>query len=136
MEPAEYKHVVLELIFLKFTSDKFEQHREKLLEFSEKYKNVSEFCYSANFGEVIAQDFSLVPSKWIEFVDRDSGIDFDAKMKRTQDEFKTQLIMKKLHRKNRLMHLKLEVIYWRVRIWKITEKLLFIKPMMVKPMLV
>lgn len=27
VEPAEYKHVVLGLIFLKFGSDKFEQHR-------------------------------------------------------------------------------------------------------------
>jgi type I restriction enzyme M protein len=26
VEPAEYKHVVLGLIFLKFASDKFEEH--------------------------------------------------------------------------------------------------------------
>ena len=31
VEPAEYKHVVLGLIFLKFTSDKFEEHRKTLL---------------------------------------------------------------------------------------------------------
>ena len=31
LESAEYKHVVLSLIFLKFASDKFEQQREKLL---------------------------------------------------------------------------------------------------------
>lgn len=29
VEPAEYKHVVLSLIFFKFASDKFEQHRAK-----------------------------------------------------------------------------------------------------------
>ena len=28
VEPAEYKHVVLGLIFLKFASDKFEQRRK------------------------------------------------------------------------------------------------------------
>jgi len=28
VEPAEYKHVVLGLIFLKFASDKFEEHRK------------------------------------------------------------------------------------------------------------
>ena len=33
-------------------------------------------------------DFSLVPSKYIEFVDGDSGIDFDTEMKRIQKEFK------------------------------------------------
>ena len=38
VEPAEYKHVVLGLIFLKFTSDKFEVQRQKLLaEGKEKY---------------------------------------------------------------------------------------------------
>jgi type I restriction enzyme M protein len=31
VEPAEYKHVVLSLIFLKFASDKFEQQRQTLL---------------------------------------------------------------------------------------------------------
>ena len=31
IEPSEYKHVVLGLIFLKFISDKFEEHKEELL---------------------------------------------------------------------------------------------------------
>ncbi len=31
VEPSEYKHVVLGLIFLKFTSDTFEEHRKALL---------------------------------------------------------------------------------------------------------
>ncbi|MEZ7884496.1 MAG: type I restriction-modification system subunit M N-terminal domain-containing protein, partial [Bacteroidales bacterium] len=31
VEPAEYKHVVLGLIFLKFASDKFEEQRAKLI---------------------------------------------------------------------------------------------------------
>lgn len=30
VEPAEYKHVVLSLFFLKFASDKFETQREKI----------------------------------------------------------------------------------------------------------
>ena len=38
VEPAEYKHVVLGLIFLKFASDKFEEHRKKLIaDKKEKY---------------------------------------------------------------------------------------------------
>ena len=38
VEPAEYKHVVLSLIFLKFASDKFEEHRAKLIaDGKEKY---------------------------------------------------------------------------------------------------
>ncbi len=30
VEPAEYKHVVFGLIFLKFASDKFEEHRKAM----------------------------------------------------------------------------------------------------------
>ena len=32
VEPAEYKHVVLSLFFLKFASDKFEAQRQKLID--------------------------------------------------------------------------------------------------------
>ena len=31
VEPAEYKHVVLSLIFLKFVSDKFEERRQEII---------------------------------------------------------------------------------------------------------
>ena len=48
VEPAEYKHVVLSLIFLKFASDKFEQKRHKLIaEGKEKYVERPEF-YNMN----------------------------------------------------------------------------------------
>jgi len=52
------------------------------------YKNIPEYCYSATYDEVVANDYSLVPSKYIEFVDQDSGIDFNTEMKRIQKEFK------------------------------------------------
>jgi len=55
------------------------------------YKDVPEYCYSASFEEIQANDFSLVPSKYIEFIDRDSEIDFDTEMKRIQKDFKTLL---------------------------------------------
>lgn len=32
VEPSEYKHVVLSLIFLKYANDKFEEHRKKMIE--------------------------------------------------------------------------------------------------------
>ena len=37
--------------------------------------------------EVVKKDFSLVPSKYIEFVNRDENIDFDEKMTTLQSEF-------------------------------------------------
>ena len=51
------------------------------------YKDIPEYCYSASFKEVEKKDFSLVPSKYIEFVNRDENIDFDTKMKTLQTEF-------------------------------------------------
>ena len=44
------------------------------------YKDVPEFCFSASLEVVKSKDFSLVPSKYIEFVNRDENIDFDEKM--------------------------------------------------------
>ena len=55
------------------------------------YQNIPEFCYSASFEEIEKKDFSLVPSKYIEFVNRDENIDFDEKMMALQTEFKALL---------------------------------------------
>ncbi len=51
------------------------------------YEDISEYCKSATLSEVIAKDYSLVPSKYIEFVNRDENIDFDTKMTTLQSEF-------------------------------------------------
>ena len=51
------------------------------------YKDIPEYCYSASLDEVAKKDFSLVPSKYIEFVNRDENIDFDEKMQALQNEF-------------------------------------------------
>ena len=41
VEPAEYKHVVLSLFFLKFASDKFEECRQKIItDHGEKYADM------------------------------------------------------------------------------------------------
>ena len=51
------------------------------------YKDIPEYCYSAHIDEIRKKDYSLVPSKYIEFVNRDENIDFDEKMKILQTEF-------------------------------------------------
>ena len=51
-----------------------------------KEDNVPEYCYSASFDEVKAKNFSLVPSKYIQFVNRDENIDYDTKMRQLQEE--------------------------------------------------
>ena len=58
----------------------------------ESFENIPEYCYSATKEEVIKKDYSLVPSKYIEFVNRDENIDFDTKMKGLQTELKDLLV--------------------------------------------
>ena len=44
VEPSEYKHVVLSLVFLKFASDKFEAKRQALIaDGKEKYIDMADF---------------------------------------------------------------------------------------------
>jgi type I restriction enzyme M protein len=56
------------------------------------YKNKAEFCYSASLEELRAKDYSLVPSKYVEFLNRDENIDFDEKMQSLQTEFSALLL--------------------------------------------
>lgn len=60
--------------------------------FEETYKNVPEFCYSASYEEVKEKGFTLVPSRYIEFINRDENIDFDSKMKTLQKEMAELLV--------------------------------------------
>lgn len=62
-------------------------HNWQQTDFEKTYQNTPEFCYSVSFEELEKKDFSLVPSKYIEFVNRDERIDFDDKMQALQKEF-------------------------------------------------
>ncbi|QEK51030.1 SAM-dependent DNA methyltransferase [Pedobacter aquae] len=82
--------------FIELTDEEIGQvaenyHNWQQADYKKTYKNVPEYCYSASFEEIQANDFSLVPSKYIQFIDRDSEIDFDTEMKRIQKDFKTLL---------------------------------------------
>ena len=61
-------------------------------EYENTYENIPEFCYSASFDEVEEKGFTLVPSRYIEFINKDENIDFDTKMKALQSELKELLI--------------------------------------------
>ena len=60
--------------------------------YEETYENVPEFCYSAPIDEIREKGYTLVPSRYIEFVNRDENIDFDTKMKTLQAELKDLLV--------------------------------------------
>ena len=70
--------------------------------YKETYKNVPEFCYSASFDEVKEKGFTLVPSRYIEFVNRDENIDFDTKMKSLQGELQELLVQEEKSKANLL----------------------------------
>lgn len=55
------------------------------------YKDIPEFCKSATIEDIKAKDYSLVPSKYIEFVNRDENINFEEKMETLQNEMKDLL---------------------------------------------
>lgn len=83
-EPFEKKYV-------RFTDEDIQKvartyHNWQRESASESYANEPEFCYSASFDEVKAKGFSLVPSKYIEFVNRDETIDYDTRMKELHGE--------------------------------------------------
>lgn len=67
-----------------------------------KYLDVPEFCYAASIDEIEAKDYSLVPSKYITFVNRDENIDFEDKMKVLQMEF-SELLIAESQSKNDLL---------------------------------
>ena len=88
---SEYEKKYIEL-----TEDDIEQialnyHNWQQVGYETTYKDMPEFCKSASFEDLKANDFSLVPSKYIQFVDRDSGIDFDTEMRRIQQDFRELL---------------------------------------------
>ena len=60
-------------------------------EWKDTYKDIPEFCYSATKEEIAKNGYSLVPSKYIEFIDHDLDIDFEKEMARIQKEMKLLL---------------------------------------------
>ncbi|MFH5972364.1 N-6 DNA methylase [Clostridium perfringens] len=74
------------------------------------YKDIPEYCYSAKLEEVQKKDYSLVPSKYIEFVNRDENIDFDEKMNSLKEEF-TKLLKEEETSKEDLLNVFKELGY-------------------------
>jgi type I restriction enzyme M protein len=94
--PFEKKNIQFSEDDIKKITGTYHQWQTKEIE------NVAEFCYSASIDEVAKKDFSLVPSKYIEFVNRDENIDFDDKMKALQCEFAELLKVEEQSKKDLL----------------------------------
>lgn len=59
------------------------------------YKNVPELCQSVTLEEIQAENYSLAPSKYVEFIDHDLEIDYPKEMARIQEEMKEILTAEK-----------------------------------------
>ncbi len=76
----------------------------------DQYQDIAEYCYSAKKSEIVAKDYSLVPSKYIEFTNRDENISFEKKMSSLRNEF-SQLLQDEEQSKSELLNVFKELGY-------------------------
>ncbi|MBP6662777.1 MAG: N-6 DNA methylase [Paludibacter sp.] len=88
---TEYEKKYIELMPDDISKIAQNYHNWQQENYEDSYSNIPEYCHSAKLEDVARNDFSLVPSKYIEFIDRDLELDFDKEMKRIQGEFKKLL---------------------------------------------
>ena len=86
--PYEKKYIELTDEDRKKVADTY--HTWQTTEWKEE-DNIDEYCYSAKLSEIKEKGYSLVPSKYIKFVNRDENIDYDTKMKQLQGELQELL---------------------------------------------
>ena len=86
-EPFEKKYVRFTDEDIRKVADTY--HNWQREGHTETYTDIPEFCKSVSVGEdggIADKGFSLVPSKYIEFVNRDESVDYDTRMKELQSE--------------------------------------------------
>ena len=83
-EPFEKKYIQFSQEQIAQIAENFHNWQQEGHE--DTYRNVPEYCYSATLAEIEQKGWSLVPSKYIEFKNRDEQIDFDARMRELQTE--------------------------------------------------
>ncbi|MEP4888950.1 MAG: class I SAM-dependent DNA methyltransferase [Aliiglaciecola sp.] len=107
-EPFEKKYLQFSEQDIKDFADTL--HTWQQVGADEHYQDIAEYCYSATKEEIAAKDFSLVPSKYIEFTNRDENIDFEAKMHRLKNDF-SELLVQEEQSKNDLLNVFKELGY-------------------------
>lgn len=107
-EPFEKKYVQFSEQDIRDFADTLHTWQQEGAE--DKYKDIAEYCYSAKKAEVAAKDYSLVHSKYIEFINRDENVDFDEKMESLRSDF-SSLLSKEEQSKNDLLNVFKELGY-------------------------
>ena len=88
-EPVEKKYIQFSTEQIRQIAENF--HNWQRVGYEETYHNEPEYCYSATLDEIEKKGWSLVPSNYIEFRNRDEQIDFDTKMRQLQAEMRNLL---------------------------------------------
>lgn len=83
-EPFEKKYIQFSQEQIARIAENF--HNWQREGYEQTYRNVPEYCYSATLDEIEAKGWSLVPSKYIEFVNRDETVDFEPRMTELRNE--------------------------------------------------
>lgn len=83
-EPFEKKYIQFSQEQITEIAQNFHNWQQEGYE--KTYKNIPEYCYSATLDEIEQKGWSLIPSKYIEFKNKDEQIDFDARMRELQSE--------------------------------------------------
>ena len=81
-EPFEKKYIQFSTEQIQQIAENF--HNWQREGYEDTYRDVPEYCYSATTEEIEQKGWSLVPSKYIEFCNRDEQVDFGTKMKQLQ----------------------------------------------------
>ena len=107
-EPFEKKYI-------QFSPEKIAEIAETFHAWQEvraetEYKDIAEYCYSATKEEIAEKDYSLAPSKYIEFTNRDENVDFELKMSQLQDDL-TSLLKQEKKSKSKLLSIFEELGY-------------------------
>lgn len=82
-EPFEKKYIQLSPEQIAEIAEDFHIWQQ---EGDKPYQDVPEYCYSATLEEIAERGYSLVPSKYIEFVNHDQDIDYDERLQELHTE--------------------------------------------------
>jgi type I restriction enzyme M protein len=85
--------VPFEKKFIEFDEDSISEiaqhyHRWQLQTWQEQYKDVEEYCKSVTLDEIRKKDYSLVPSKYIDFKNIEENFNFEEKINDIRSELK------------------------------------------------
>lgn len=110
IDAAEYKHVALGLIFLKYISDAFQElhdylSQEQYADPEDRDEYLAGFCKSATFDEIAGHDHVLTPGRYVGVPDiEDDGEPFEEKMERLtatlQEQFAESVRLEQVIRQN------------------------------------